>query len=62
MMLHKMMSHNGSHDKCGKVVHRPCSKCISSIQEMNEDSIYHKWSLTICDGCFDTLKSSKMQS
>ena len=21
---------------------------------------YHKWSLTICDGCFDTLKSSKM--
>jgi len=24
--------------------------------------VYHKWSLTICDGCFDTLKSSKMQS
>ena len=23
---------------------------------------YHKWSLTICDWCFDTLKSSKMQS
>jgi len=23
---------------------------------------YHKWLLTICDGCFDTLKSSKMQS
>ena len=23
---------------------------------------YHKWSLTICDGCFDTLKSSKMWS
>jgi len=23
---------------------------------------YHKWSLTICDGCFDTLKSSKMRS
>ena len=21
---------------------------------------YHKWSLTICDGYFDTLKSSKM--
>jgi len=20
-----------SHDKCGKVVHRPCSSCISSI-------------------------------
>ena len=24
--------------------------------------MYHKRSLTICDGCFDTLKSSKMQS
>ena len=24
--------------------------------------MYHKWSLTICDGCFDTLKSSKMRS
>jgi len=23
---------------------------------------YHKWLLTICDGCFDTLKSSKMRS
>ena len=23
---------------------------------------YHKWSLIICDGCFDTLKSSKMRS
>jgi len=23
---------------------------------------YHKWSLTICDGCFDTLKSLKMRS
>ena len=23
---------------------------------------YHKWLLTICDGCFDTLNSSKMQS
>ena len=26
------------------------------------ESFYHKWSLTICNGCFDTLKSSKMQS
>jgi len=24
---HEMMSH----DECGKVVHRPCSSCISSI-------------------------------
>jgi len=26
-----------------------------------KDHNYHKWSLTICDGCFDTLKSSKMR-
>ena len=26
------------------------------------ETVYHKWSLTICDGCFNTLKSSKMQS
>ena len=25
---HNVMSHN----KCGKVVHRPCSSCISSVQ------------------------------
>jgi len=25
-------------------------------------ALYHKWSFTICDGCFDTLKSSKMRS
>jgi len=30
--------------------------------DMGKTSLYHKWSLTICDGCFDTLKSSKMQS
>jgi len=23
-----------SHDKCGKVVHRPCSSCISSIENL----------------------------
>jgi len=28
---HYMMSHDGSHDKCGKVVDRPCSSCISSV-------------------------------
>ena len=31
-----MTSHDGSHDKCGKVVHRPCSSCISSIQKIME--------------------------
>jgi len=25
-----------SHDKYGKVVHRPCSSCISSIQNLME--------------------------
>ena len=23
-----------SHDECGKVAHRPCSSCISSIQNL----------------------------
>jgi len=30
---HMSQSHvRMSHDKCGKVVHRPCSSCISSVQ------------------------------
>jgi len=36
----------GSHNKCGKIVHRLCSSCISSIQEIDKDSICHdlaKW-------------------
>ena len=35
-----------SHNKCGKIVHRPCSSCISSIQGIDKDFIYHdlaKW-------------------
>jgi len=28
-----------SHEECGKIVHRPYSSCISSVQEINEDSI-----------------------
>jgi len=24
------------HDECGKVVHRPCSSCISSVQNLIE--------------------------
>jgi len=28
-----------SHDECRKIVHRPCSSFISSIQELNKDSI-----------------------
>ena len=34
----------GSHDKCGKIVHRLCSSCISSVQEINKNSI--KFSLS----------------
>ena len=30
------MSHDGSHDEYGKVVHRPYSSCISSIQKIME--------------------------
>jgi len=37
---HTTMSHKmKSHDNFGKVVHRPCSNCISSIQEMHKNSI-----------------------
>jgi len=28
-----------SHEKYGKIVHRLCSSCISSVQEINKDSI-----------------------
>jgi len=41
------MSHHmfkKSHDGYGKIVHRPCSSCISSVQEIEEDSI--KFSLS----------------
>jgi len=31
-----MMSYDGSHDKHGKVVHRPYSSCISSIENLME--------------------------
>ena len=29
-----MTSHNGSHDRCGKMVHRPYSSCIRSIENL----------------------------
>ena len=31
---HHMMSHDESHDKHGKIVHRPCSSCISSVENL----------------------------
>jgi len=40
---------------------RRCSKREGKSKGGQENlQNYHKWSLTICDGCFDTLKSSKM--
>jgi len=31
---HHMMSHDQSHDRHGKIVHRPCSSCISSVKNL----------------------------
>jgi len=28
--------HMMSHDRCGKIVHRPCSSCISSVENLTE--------------------------
>jgi len=33
---HDRKSHDGSHDEYGKTVHRPCSSCISSIENLME--------------------------
>ena len=31
---HMVTSYDKSYDECGKVVHRPCSNCISSVQKV----------------------------
>ena len=31
-----IMSYYGSHDRPGKVVHRPCNSCISSVENLTE--------------------------
>ena len=36
---HSVMSHDKSHDRCGKEVHRLCSSCISSVAKSNGNSI-----------------------
>jgi len=33
---HHMTSHDGLHDRHEKVVHRPCSNCISSVVNLIE--------------------------
>jgi len=35
-----------SHGNCGRIVHRPCSSCISSVQEIYKDSIEFSLSST----------------
>jgi len=39
-------SYDGSHDRHGKEVHRPCSSCISSIEKSNGNSIEFSLSIT----------------
>ena len=31
---HSVISHDESHDRHGKIVHRPCSSCISSVENL----------------------------
>jgi len=35
----RVMSHDESHDEYRKVVYRPCSSCISTVQKLNKNSI-----------------------
>jgi len=47
VICHSVTSHKmKSHDNHGKVVHRPYSSCISSVQEIHEDSIEFSLSST----------------
>ena len=36
-----------SHDKCGKVVHRPCSSCISSVENLTETLLSSSYQLKL---------------
>ena len=33
---HEVTSHDGLYDECGKTVHRPCSSCIISVENLTE--------------------------
>jgi len=35
-MSHHIMSHDGSHDRHRKVVHKLCGSCISSVENLTE--------------------------
>ena len=43
---HNIISHDRSYDRYGKVVHRPCGSCISSVEKSNRDSIEFSLSIT----------------
>jgi len=47
-----------SHADCKKVVHRPCSSCISSVQEINENSI----EFSLSTQTWRVIKSSQTKS
>ena len=47
---HSGMSHDGSYDEYGKVVHRPCSSCISSIENVRAHSEAHQNTLQYSKG------------
>jgi len=51
---HRVMSH----DECRKIVHRPYSSCISSVQEMEEDSI----EFSLSTWTWRMIKSSQAKS
>jgi len=36
-----------SHDKCGKVVHRPCSSCISNVENLTETLLSSSYQLKL---------------
>ena len=46
VMSQVSQSYDGSHDRHGKEVHRPCSSCISSIEKSNGNSIEFSLSIT----------------
>ena len=56
----KRAAERSSSNSCAVVV--PWQRRDPPLNVWPDLSGYHKWSLTICDGCFDTLNSSKMQS
>ena len=58
----QLQSANGSLSRtCGLAKNVPFT-LGDDIVLLQAHIMYHKWSLTICDGCFDTSKSSKMRS